>query len=411
MNFEKLRNITTPIETEDNEAREENLNEKIEQISLVYAHKKWQEVKEKIPDYKFSEALKFYSPTENIILKPVFNLDEFDFREYKDKIDVFLNNLYKEVDELVDSGEINFEELLALINLKKNLIVEYLGLRDFKKYKQKDKKRETKVIGFNELTDVENANNSNYKILPDLGFSKSDKFLEVHFDNFFRTNVANLGPELIKDDLAKLAEMIVKEKPEITAIVGQSWLLSTPIASRLGFKRIEDNSNQQNNFSTWLQFVDCHGQIDQKRFDKFLETGELPFKSVKAYIPVEEFLRMYLPENLRGKVILKEIDKNKEEEFENITNEMTSLRNFWDDSINSGSDFESLISYETLNKALNLLSQEDRGKFLVFLKKMFEQGIKIDNFKEHQDPEIIEINQKINQKMRSGLYKDKKIII
>lgn len=411
MNFEKLRNITTPIEAEDNEAREEKLNEKIEQISLVYAHKKWQEVKEKIPDYKFSEALKFYSPTENIILKPVFNLDGFDFNKYKDKIDTFLNDLYKEVDELTYSGEINFEELLVLINLKKNSIVEYLGLGDLKKYEQGGDKKETKIVKFNELTDVENANNSNYKILPDLGFSKSDKFLEVHFDNFFRTNVVNLGPELIKDDLAKLAEMIVKEKPEIAAIIGQSWLLSTPIAGRLGFKRIEDNSNQQNNFSTWLQFVDRHGQIDQKRFDKFLETSELPFKSVKAYIPVEEFLKMYLPENLRGKVVLKEIDKNKEEEFENIANEMTFLRNVWDDLINSGSDFESLISYEILNKALNLLSQEDRDKFLVFLKKMFEQGVKMDDLNRYQDSEIIEINQKINQKMRSGLYRDREIIV
>lgn len=53
MNFENLSHIIAPIETEDNKEKEKELIEKIEQISLVYADKKWQEVKEKKPITNF----------------------------------------------------------------------------------------------------------------------------------------------------------------------------------------------------------------------------------------------------------------------------------------------------------------------------------------------------------------------
>lgn len=362
-------------------------------------------------DYKFSEALKYYSPTENIILKPVFNLEEFRSDDYKEKLDLFLDGFYEEADEIADSGEVDLDKILNLVISKRDSIVEYLGIGHLKEHKKDSEKRETKIVTFNELDSVENASNKNYKILVDLGFSKFDKFLEVHFDNFFSTNEKNLGQDLVKRDFSKIAELIVKEKPEIAAIIGQSWLLNTPIASRLGFKKITDDNNHRNDFSTWFQFIDRNGQIDQKRFNKFLETGEIPFESVKAYIPVEEFLKMYLLENLKGDVILKEIDKNKETEFENFEDTMIFFKNVWDDSINFGSDFSFFINDQALNKALNLLDKEDREKYLEFFKKMFNQSVMIEDFRKYRDSEITEIDKRLSKKMRSSLYKDKKISI
>lgn len=411
MNFENLNNIIAPIEAENNQEQEDKLNEKIEQISLIYAGKKWQEEKENNSGYKFSEAVKTYTPTENIILKPVFRLNGFSKREYQDKIESFKNEFYQELDEIASNEKFDVQSVLDLINLKKSTLIDYLGVGNLRTGESAKNELGTKAVKFNLLDHVEYAADKKYEDLIKSGFSSNDVFTEIHFDSFYSTGEKNLGPELIKHDFSVIAENIVKKNPETAAIIGNSWLLSTPIADRLGFKKVDSDDNKQNDFSTWLQFIDRNGQIDSKRFNKFLETEELPFESVKAYIPVEEFLKKYLPDNLRGKINLKEIDKSKEVEHQELHLEMAKLADKWDALLKDANGFEKFSSNSTLNKIFNLVSAEEKQMYLNFFKTMFEQKINFKDIGKYKNIEIEIVDNNLKEKLKADLYKTKEVVV
>jgi len=410
MNFEKLQNIGSKIETNDLEERREALLQKIEQISLVYADKKFQEIKKSNDTYKFSDALKDFTPTENVILKPTFHLEKFSLSKNKEKIDLFLNNFYSEVDCEYGVNGFDLDKFSELVKFKKDSIRRYLDVENLKEVDY-EKLGETKLLGFNEIVNAEHDNNGRYKDLDKNGFSKSDQFVEVHVEDFYDTGEKNLGPELIRNDFGAVAEYIVDKKPEAAAVVGKSWLLNTPIANRLGFNKIEGDTDKQNDFSAWLQFIDKNGQIDKKRFDEFLKTGELPFKSVIAYIPTEDFLKKYLPENRRGKVVLKEIDRSQGEFWFKLKGELELVKTDWDTILSNGGFDEFVKNNKALNEVLNLLDSNDKGEYLDFFKKMYNSNIPWKGFYEHKDEKIIKMDDKINEVMKNRLYKDKEIIV
>lgn len=412
MNFEGLKNISTPIETENKSEKQELLFEKIEQISLVYADKNFREIKKDNGSYKFSEAVKDFSPIENIILRPVFHLDEFNFKKYQEKIDLFLKDFYNEIDTIYEEGSFDLDKILNLINLKRDSIKKYLGVEDFKEFERNQKEGDTKVLNFNKITNIKMDAEKKYKDLEKIGFLKSDHFVEVHMEDFYNTGVKNLGSELIKNDLGVVAEHIVDKEPEAAAVIGKSWLLNTPLANRLGFKKIEDDASKQNDFSTWLQFIDKNGQIDQKRFNEFLKTGEIPYKSTKAYIPTEEFLKRYLPENRRGKIILKEVNVDRKDFWLRLQNESQSIKSEWGNLLKNGGDFDNFVkNNESLNEILNFVTQADKEEYIRFLKVMYNSNINWAEFYEHKGENIEKIDKKINKAMKDDLYKDKEVSI
>lgn len=412
MNFESLKNISTPIETENKIEKQEILFEKIEQISLVYADKNFQEIKKDNNGYNFSDAIKDFSPIENIILRPVFQLDEFNFKKYREKIDLFLKNFYDELDAIYEEGGFDFDKILNLVKLKKESVKKYLGVEDFKKFERNTKDSDTKVLNFNKINNIEKDAEKKYKDLDKIGFSKSDHFVEVHMEDFYNTGEKNLGSELIINDLGVVAEHIIDKEPEVAAVIGKSWLLSTPLAKRLGFKLIEADVSKQNDFSTWLQFIDKNGQIDQKRFGEFLKTGEIPYKSTKAYIPTGEFLKKYLPENRRGKVILKEINKDRKEFWSKLENDAQSIKSEWINLLENGGDFYNFIkNNESLNEVLNFVTPADKEEYIRFLKVMYDSNINWTEFYKHKGENIEEIDKRINKAMKDDLYKDKEIFI
>ncbi|MFZ4632364.1 MAG: hypothetical protein ACOYL8_04170 [Patescibacteria group bacterium] len=411
MNFENLKGITTNIETENKYEKEELLFEKIEQISLVYAGKKFQEEKKNNEDYKFSEAVKEFSPIENIILRPIFKLDEFNFKKHQEKIDLFLENFYKEIDSIFELNSSDPTSILTLISLKKNSIKSYLEVENFKVHERNVEERGTKIIDFNKIHNIEMAANKKYQDLENYGYSKSDRFVEVHMENFFKTDEKNFGSELVKKDLGVVAEYIIDKEPEAAAVIGCSWLLSTPIANRLGFKDIEDKKMKQNDFSTWLQFIDKNGQIDQKRFNEFLKTGEIPYKSVKAYIPTEEFLKRYLPENRRGKIDLKELNEDRKFYWDKMQEELLLRRREWDDVIKNKGSFNNFINNKALNDLLNYLSPNEKEEYLIFFKTVYEKGIVWEEIYNYKSDTIKKIDEKIEKIRRDDLYKNKEVII
>jgi len=412
MNFEGLKNISSPIETENKSEKKEILFEKIEQISLVYADKNFQEIKKDNGSYKFSEAIKDFSPIVNIILRPVFHLDEFNFKKYQEKIDLFLEDFYNEADTIYEERGFDLDKILNLVNLKKDSIKKYLEVEDFREFERNTKEADTKILNFNKITNIEKDAEKKYKDLEKIGFSKSDHFIEVHMEDFYSTGEKNLGSELIKNDLGAVAEHIVDKEPETAAVIGKSWLLDTPVANRLGFKKIEDDISKQNDFSTWLQFIDKNGQIDQKRFGQLLKTDEIPYKSTKAYIPTEEFLKRYLPENRKGKIILKEIKPDRKDFWLKLQNESQSIKSEWDNLLKNGDNFDNFVKKnKSLNEVLSFVTPEDREEYTRFLKIMYNSNITWADFYEHKNENIEKIDKKIDKAMKDDLYKDREVFI
>lgn len=98
MNFEKIKDIAKPIESNNKEKREEALHEKIKNISLIYAHKKFLEVDQELRDngsYKLSDALDEFSLIRRIIFVPLYETDNFDMDSYQEN----MNSFYEDVKE------------------------------------------------------------------------------------------------------------------------------------------------------------------------------------------------------------------------------------------------------------------------------------------------------------------------
>ncbi len=412
MNLEQISKINSQIETLNKKERKEILFEKIVQISLVYADKKFNEIKENNDDYKFSDAVKDFTPLENIILRPVFQLHEFNFQKIQEKTDIFLKDFYHELDSIYEVEGFNLDKISGLANSKKDSIKKYLDVENFKELEGSTKEGGTKVLTFNKINNIEVDAEKKYQDLEKLGFSKFDHFIEVHVEDFYNTDQNSLGPELIQHDFSLVAEQIIDKEPDTAAVIGKSWLLNTPLAGRLGFKQVEDNETKQNDFSTWLQFIDKNGEINQKRFNQFLKTEELPYKSTKAYILVEDFLRRYLPENRRGKVILKEVNSDRKDFWFKLQNDTQSIKSEWDNLLENNNDFNSFINAnESLNEVLGFIDSKDREKYLNFLKTMYNSKISWSEFHEHKNDDIEKIDKKISQFMKDDLYQDKELFI
>lgn len=410
MNFEKLQNITTPIEAENVLEREEKLMDKIKEISLVYAISRWEKVKQEIPDYKLSEALKFYSPTENFILRPIFDLGNFDFRKNKEKMDQLLSVFYGQVDALSENGEVSSEKILDLIIEHQKNIITSFDLENLPKEGEKENNDKTKVVQFNNFTHLDNEANGKFAPLMEEGFDKNDEFIEVHFKDFYQSEQASLTPDLIRQDLGLIAEKIIKEKPETAAIIGKSWLLDTAVASNLGFKVLKNNDIKSNDFSTWFQFIDKDGEINKKRIDALMKNGELPFKSVIAYIKTEDFLKRYLPSELRGKIILKELDQEKKEEIDELFKNDSSLKELWRSAVMTD-NFDSFINNKLSRRIFDFIDETDKEKVLTYYQKMFDEKI-VDDFSKYRDEEVDAAFNKMRENIKGYIYsKDKEITI
>lgn len=407
MNLKSFENIDNHIEVEDSRERKEILLEKIEQISLVYADKKFKEKENDNKNYKFSEAIKEFTPVENIISQRISEIEGINLSEYKKKADPFLKDFYNEVDSVYKVTDSNLNDILELIDLKKNSIKNYLGIENLKKNNEESKKVKTKVLRFNKITNIETFANEKYKNLEDFGFSKYDHFVEIHFKDFYDTNEKFLGLDLIKNDLGVMAEYIIDKEPEAAAVVGKSWLLNARIATNLGFETIDDETIKQNDLSTWLQFIDKNGQISQKRINKFFLTGELPFKSVEAFISTETFLKKYLPNDRRGKIILKEIDKSKSDFWFDVQNKLLSIMSNWDDLLKNKGDFEDFIKNNKVFELAKSVIPGNENEYIDFLKEMYEKRIPWINFFSYKSENMKILDKKISD----GLYKEKEIFI
>lgn len=131
------------------------------------------------------------------------------------------------------------------------------------------------------------------------GINKDDECVKIHFAAFFKQKInqdTKLSNVFLSDSFRKLAEEILKNHPNVKAIISESWLLDTPLAKKIGFHTYpSSNENVFHGSPFWGQFIDQNGQINEDRAREFLETGN-PSHIVKSgYIPIDEFLAKYGP--------------------------------------------------------------------------------------------------------------------
>jgi hypothetical protein len=416
MNIEKFPSIEQKIETEDKKERYERLIENIEKISLLYAAKKFKEKNEHNDAYLFSQAVQEFTPTKNVVENPINFLSEFDYSGNKEKLDAFFVDIFSEIDKIYNPQENNVEDVFSFIISQRNNIKKYFSVENLENKENKNRDKNVKIFRFNELNGAFSDNNNRYNILEKYGFSKFSTFLELHVINVYESDDSKLGLKLIENDFNEIAKYIVDSKPNVAAVVGRSWLLDTPLSDRLGFNKIEQENQKEesslNDFSTWIQFIDKDGEMSQGRLKKLLEKGELPHRSVLAYMPVEDFLQKYLPVEKRGKLTLKKLDEEKNKFWQNLKLESLAAKDLWNKTIKEGGDFNSFISnQESLNKILLFLKPESRSAYLDFMKQMFDESVEWKNFYKYKSDEIKAIDAELKEAQIKDLYKDYEVEI
>ncbi len=416
MNPDDLKHIARPIETADSSERAFLLDERITQMSLFYADKRLQETRKDNPDYKFSEAITSHTPIVSDIKRVLYNLDGFMMDDYKDQVNLFFKDLFEKIDSVHEVEGLNMDKIMELIEPASRSLKQYLGVENLVNRKKEEKDQGTKILNFNQISNIEGDDGGRLANLIKLGFSKFDKFMEVHVASIYKTGQDVVGPDLIKEDLAVIASNIVDHAPETVAVVGISWLLSTPLLERLGFKRnplLEDaaDEDEETSYSTWAQFIDIDGQINKKRFNKFCETGKMPFKSVMAYIPVEEFLKRYLPKERRGKIILKSINKEMSATKLELEKYSTLTLEKWSELILGNMDFNTFIESECVKNLFTLFAPEHIDIFQNFLSEMYDKKIPWNEFKNHLSEKLKIIIKAIENKNEDSLYVEREVVV
>lgn len=410
MGFENIGYRPSRIEAESKIEKEDKIYHEIAKISLLYAVKKYKQEKEKNVDYKMSSAIKEFTPAEGVILSPVFNSEEYGSLSQEEQSKLFSSDFFNKIDSLIEEGVYDFDEALVLLDEAINKTKEKVEVGKKSENGEDESPIKTKVLKFNMADDYSNSVNERYPEMEKIGFFKYDKYLEVHAKYFFENEEEKLSEGMIISDLNKIAEYIVDKEPATAAVIGRSWLLDTPVARNLGFIKIEDQESKQNDLSAWLQFVDKDGQISKKRFEKFLEKGELPFKSVKSYIPVEDFLRQYLPRERKGKIVLKEIDEEKFSFWEKRIKSAKSFKNNWNASIKEGIDFDLFLEKNPIADYISPLSEEEQQEIILHFKNLYNAKTLNADISKHSDQRLKELGAKINDYYKQ-YYKDKEVVI
>lgn len=413
MNFELKQDAPSrQIEKQDIDARQDVLLNKIQCIALIYADKKFQELVASDSAYSFASAVQEFSPLKSIITQPIFNLPDIDMEKYEDKIDIFLNDCYQELESIYRERGLDLDSMSELIMHKLASIKEYLKLEMLPEGKPRQENKELKLFDYNVVRNIEQDEEGKFIDLKQLGYSKLHQFLEIHVKEFYQSSEHDFGSDLIKQDLAKIAEHIIDIAPETEAVIGKSWLLDTRLAQRLGFKQIAGTSSTNNDFSTWFQFIDRYGGINQKRLDQFLQSGELPFKCLTSYMPTMDFLQRFLPENRRGRIVIRKLKADSLNAWREMNEDSRSLQIVWLNSLKSKEKFDKFLNRnEFLNELLSLISAEERCQYVDFLRIMYQQKIAWCDFWQHQGSDIASIKEKMQGKVMARLYQDEELYL
>ncbi|MCX6792838.1 MAG: hypothetical protein NTY12_02335 [Candidatus Falkowbacteria bacterium] len=272
--------------------------------------------------------------------------------------------------------------------------------------KQKNE-NEVEKAGLFTLRNIdEHSTNKNVKKLKEEHFSDKDEFIEIVIPDVFASG-EKFSKESILNSLRETANSIIDKHPNVAAVIGNSWLLSSPSAKKIiPFKILETD-----NFTNWSQLVDKDGNIHKERFNDFISSGKLPYNSLFGYMPSEEFVRRF--SDRKGKINLKEInpvwvEENKDREFEQKEEESKIKKMFNKDTIilaeNVDSMFDDFPVFKTSLEAAGIYNQ-----FLSILKS--GSGLTMNQINKKFSNEMTVLGAELKNHLTSEKYINKEIIL
>jgi hypothetical protein len=248
-------------------------------------------------------------------------------------------------------------------------------------------------------------------VFPGSDIRDEDVCLNIHFEAFYKQESKDkkkFSKNSLEESLEELALKIVDEHPETKVIVGESWLMSTPIAKIIGFT-IYNKKLPFANGPFWGQFIDKNGQIKKEEISNFLETGEPPYQIALGAIKVEDFLKTYLPNERKGEIILKELTKEAldfSKDFNRVSNELEDKFDVF--------SFDEIVDLMNSNTILaNYFKTEDGKEYMGLIKKVKELNIKRSEVKFLQYKNMDEIKNKFNKYVdeNRNKYTERKVLI
>lgn len=271
----------------------------------------------------------------------------------------------------------------------------------------KESKEELRLGAFvYNFGEVRSDEDNNYDL------KKGDNYLELHFPVNIIDKLKGRENLNLKDSLQKVAEFIVLEHPEIQAVVGASWLMSHPLAEKLGFKKVSGKPSTEDAFKEpgyWLQLIDAQGNIKKDAVEFLYKNHKLPYDFSYGKIETEDFLRRYLPDNFKNKkIVLKEPRREYLDVMNKLSSEWSYFESQWDDIpeeevINKFYDLAP--SFIALLKKAGVLES-----FMSHLKQLKQRGAGSDILKKSLESE--EITRPLTEYIDKNLrFKEKRVEI
>lgn len=277
-------NFINRIEAPNIIDHEKELGQRLSMLMLNFAEKKYLDAKEQDPSIKISDIIE----DNTDLFFGLENTMRYDRNISSTEIDAWKKDLKQKIDTIYEQGG---DWALLIRNILNEETEKYQTPRN-----QQPPKEFAGAINYN-LRAGEHG-------LEEYGFDPNlDQALEIHLEQLFKHPDKKLTSREILDSFSKLAEVIVDKFPQVKMLVAESWLMDHPLFKKLGFQ-ITAKPSDIRTASHWLQFVDKDGQIDQKKADELLQTGEFTYHSRVAYFPIMDFLNKYLPPDRRGKPII-----------------------------------------------------------------------------------------------------------
>lgn len=391
-----MPNFEQPIVTENLQEHEKMLMDRLAEVELNYADQLFSQQKNEENPAKFSEI----ALVKTALL---FHIDNNYHHRYQGDPDMAqkANADLKPILDTIDQIYANkiedadwTEKIILLINEENEKIKLANG-------PQPETKKTIGPLQYNEKQDSASLKKE--------GYDENDDLMEVHLEQLYKTEQKDIQAGQVKELLEKLALLIVEEYTKTRAILGTSWLMDTPVAKRLGFI-ISNQEVPANQLSTWLQFVDKDGQINQKRVEQLQTTGRPPYTARTGFMTVENFLDKYLPAEKRGQEITLKIMPEKWKEFKkNLEASTRLLKNDWPKLKTEEISEQSIQqNYPLILEMLEKIGQKQN--FLDLLKKMKEENLDWESARNKYSADFEKLGEPMQQYLDNHIYEDKILI-
>ncbi|HRY82705.1 MAG TPA: hypothetical protein P5232_03325 [Candidatus Moranbacteria bacterium] len=370
------------IEARGKEIHEKELNEKLEMIQFIYADEQYQK-----------EIEKELAPTS---FYDILERDTGVISKIKDEHERIL----KDDDQIAeDLGKIKnkINEIYARKNEDwKKEIVQFLG-SIHERFNRKEDEKNVKKAGIFIYNII--------KSRPDLikhGIGEGGDVLEIHLEKMYKQEGQNFTSQSIKKSFIELAEMIAEKHLGVSDLAARSWILDSGLVEAFGFEEVE-RTDSLNHFSTWWQFIDKNGQIDKKRFEQFTKNGKPPLQVVLAKVKVEDFLKKYLPQEKKGKILLKEYSfKNKE---------ALEFRKMFETKFNSIKPEEIADLFSESRVYSEFYQKGIFNELIEFLVEMKKKGYTYRQIENMKSERLNVISEKLKKVLDANNYVEKEIFI